>query len=700
VRAGGTSLALAIVFALALCAGADSAQLLLPSYVIATGEPIELYADELDDVDQRYDIDEVSQGPIAARFRHGAAALRVSRCRWYRFTIPPGEEALGPWVLTTAETLSATLYEPGPIGYHAEPFGVDTPVAARRFRDGQPSVDIPHRDYGRTLYLRVVGPPEPETSFATAEAVESRVSEIDEAGIFFGTVYAVLASTALVFALITRDSAFGYYAVYMFAQVVNQVDDLPFLARLLWHVRVPSTVWFDSLYVGVSPLAFVAFLRSVLCTRDSPRLDRALISAGVVVALTGVALTVHDGYFGGNLHGLGLAVVAVATTLVGGVVAFVRWRKRYQAAGIYLIGLLGLAIAFALFPLTLGTIDTPDIGIVWEAVAFLVAIAYRLFRTAKDRELALAEASAADARALREYAAHVVELEKFGEAFRRFVPAEFLEQLGRRDAREVQLGDHIEREMSVLFCDIRSFVAMSDGASPQATFDFLNDYLGRVGPVVRAHRGFIDKYLGDGFLALFPGVAEDAFAAAIALQAEVRRFNEDRSRTGRSSIEVGVGIHRGRLMLATIGERERYETTVVADVVNSAARLEGLTRIYGARVMASESIVEALSDRSTYNLRSLGQIQVKGSSRAMRAFELFDADPPDVLLNKRASSDKFDEAMAAYASGEFERSLRAFTHILSLEPRDLAASFFATRSRLYLDGPVSEWDGVERYDFK
>ncbi|MBD5653752.1 MAG: adenylate/guanylate cyclase domain-containing protein, partial [Candidatus Eremiobacteraeota bacterium] len=592
----------------------------LPAAMFSNGEPIEIHADELDDREQRYDIDDVTREPLTTRFRRRSQSSDGSRCRWYRFIIPSDEEALGPWVLTARAT-SAILYEPvqGSFGYHAERFGLDTAVAARRYRNGRPTVNILHRDYGKTMYLRLVGGGDMLATFATIEAYSTYVADLDGAGIFFATVYGVLAATALVFGLIARNRAFVYYAVYMTAQALNQLDDLPFLARLLWSSRLPETFWFDLCYAGITPLAFVAFVRQVLETRNNLKLDVALRGVALAVAVIGVASIAHDRYLGGNAGHVGIALASLVLSLLVGAVAFARWRKGYLAANIYLVGLLGLMVGVALYPVVGGTVDTPDLGFVWESIAFLTALAYRYYRTAKDRERALATAASADGRALKEYAIHVAELEHFSTAFQRFVPKEFLEQLGKRDAREVTLGDHVEREMTVLFCDIKSFVAMSDDLSPQATFDFLNDYFGRIGPVVRTHHGFIDKYLGDGFLGLFPGAADDAVRAAIALQAEVRRFNEERSRTGLFPLEVGIGIHRGRLMLATVGECERFETTVVADVVNVAARLEGLTRIYGARVIAGESVVSALQNRSSYNVRSLGHIQVKGSTHPIAA---------------------------------------------------------------------------------
>jgi two-component system sensor histidine kinase ChiS len=124
-------------------------------------------------------------------------------------------------------------------------------------------------------------------------------------------------------------------------------------------------------------------------------------------------------------------------------------------------------------------------------------------------------------------------------------------------------------------------------------------------------------------VALFPRAPSDALDAAIALQNEVRRFNEDRARRGDESIAVGVGINYGRMMLGTIGEAERYETTVIADSVNVASRLEGLTKAYGVSIITSAALVDALPDRGVYCLRRLGDVSLRGHARAELAYELF-----------------------------------------------------------------------------
>src|SRR5262249_34073841 len=105
------------------------------------------------------------------------------------------------------------------------------------------------------------------------------------------------------------------------------------------------------------------------------------------------------------------------------------------------------------------------------------------------------------------------QIAKTNRAYRRFVPRELMQLLGKENVTEIRLGDQVERRMSVLFSDIRFFTTMSEKMSPKQSFAFINDCLRRVGPNVRAQGGFIDKYLGDGIMALFPERADDAVRA-------------------------------------------------------------------------------------------------------------------------------------------------------------------------------------------
>ncbi len=286
-------------------------------------------------------------------------------------------------------------------------------------------------------------------------------------------------------------------------------------------------------------------------------------------------------------------------------------------------------------------------------------------------------------------------------AYERFVPKQFLNFLERERITEVQLGDQIEMSMSVLFSDIRSFTTLSEQMTPEENFAFLNAYLGHVAPAIREHGGFIDKYIGDAIMALFPASADDAVKGAVGMLERVHAYNARRVADGRDPIAIGIGIHTGTLMLGTVGFADRMEGTVISDAVNLAARIEGLTKRYGATLMVTEDTVAKLADANAYSLRFLDRVKVKGKTEPVKVYEAFDGDPADVRARKSARLPDHDAAMTAYYQRDFESAVVRFTALLDSDPDDKAAAIFQARAEALIGVELpADWDGVEKLDTK
>lgn len=283
-----------------------------------------------------------------------------------------------------------------------------------------------------------------------------------------------------------------------------------------------------------------------------------------------------------------------------------------------------------------------------------------------------------------------IQLSKINLSYARFVPDEFLRHLGRESILDVRLGDQIQREMTILFSDIRSFTALSEQMTPKQNFDFINDYLSRISPLIRMHEGYIDKYLGDGIMALFPHTAQDALDAAMEMLQELALLNQERLEQGYVPIQVGVGLHTGLLMLGTIGEAERMEGTVISDAVNTASRLEGLTKLYGSTLIISESVLARLDDPEAHPLRYLGQVRVKGKSESIGIYEVLEAWlSPDYALRYRSLAD-FEAAVQAYFARDIETAASGFEAVLAANPDDRAASYYLQRCERFLQQGTPE----------
>lgn len=213
----------------------------------------------------------------------------------------------------------------------------------------------------------------------------------------------------------------------------------------------------------------------------------------------------------------------------------------------------------------------------------------------------------------------ILDLKHTNLSIERFVPKAFLAIVGKPSIVEVELGDNKRERMSILFSDIRSFTTLSEGMTPDENFAFINAYLERVGPVIRDHHGFIDKYIGDAIMALFAN-ADDAVRAGLAMLGALDGFNDDRRAAGLAPVAIGVGINTGLLMLGTIGEKHRMDGTVISDAVNLAARVESLTKEYGKPLLISEFTLQELADPKAYDIQPVDVVVVKGKTQSVAIY--------------------------------------------------------------------------------
>jgi predicted ATPase/class 3 adenylate cyclase/tRNA A-37 threonylcarbamoyl transferase component Bud32 len=293
---------------------------------------------------------------------------------------------------------------------------------------------------------------------------------------------------------------------------------------------------------------------------------------------------------------------------------------------------------------------------------------------------------------------HQVELTT---AYSRFVPREFLSFLNKENIVEVQLGDQVEKEMTVLFSDIRGFTTLSEHMTPQQNFKFINSYLSRMEPWIHHYHGFIDKYIGDAIMALFPTNADDAVQAAIAMLRELREYNQGRKNAGYQPIRIGIGVNTGSLMLGTVGGLNRMDGTVISDAVNLASRLEGLTKMYGASIVIGEQTLSQLKETTVYHARFLGKVQVKGKTKPVAVFEVYDGDAEEVRTLKQQTVADFEEGLRCYYAQDFTTAVACFQRVLQTSPNDKAAELYLMRATSLRTQTIPpDWDGVEALEHK
>ncbi len=314
--------------------------------------------------------------------------------------------------------------------------------------------------------------------------------------------------------------------------------------------------------------------------------------------------------------------------------------------------------------------------------------------------LALQSSSAIESALL--YEKNIREAREREEAMRRvyevtakFVPYEFIGSLGHKFITEVKLGDQVEKNVTVLFTDIRDYTSLSEQMTPEENFQFVSSYNERMGPIIRNHNGFINQYLGDAIMALFPESAEASLTAAIEMQQNIYAFNAVQKTKNLPTIKMGIGMHTGSLIMGITGDKDRLDATTISDTVNTASRIESLTKHYKASILLSEITLQQIQHPENFHLRYLGKVQVKGRHSSIGIYECFDSDDEEQLINKKETLKLFNEGIHHYLNKSFTGAIKCFLSVTEINPEDNTAQFFLDHSMHCLQKGVSEnWSGV------
>jgi len=283
----------------------------------------------------------------------------------------------------------------------------------------------------------------------------------------------------------------------------------------------------------------------------------------------------------------------------------------------------------------------------------------------------------------------------------KFVPTEFIKSVGRETITDVALGDHVEKDVTVLFTDIRQYTSLAESMTPKQNFKFVNSYVGKMGPQIQKNNGFVNQYLGDGIMALFPNEAEHALQASIDMQKAIQIYNAKRKKDGYEPISVGMGLHTGPLVMGIIGDVERNDTAIIADTVNTASRMEGVTKHYGANIIISEESYKTIKNKGDYHFRYLGKVQVKGKDNITGIYECFDGDKAAVVKLKIKTLKDFEKGLEYFFSNQFPKASAAFDIVLTENPADKVAKYFITKSAEYtVSGVPEDWEIVNTMNEK
>jgi len=282
---------------------------------------------------------------------------------------------------------------------------------------------------------------------------------------------------------------------------------------------------------------------------------------------------------------------------------------------------------------------------------------------------------------------------KIRNIFQKYVPQDLIDRFFE-NPEGMLVGEN--RELAILFSDIRSFTTISESMRPDALVQSLNRYFSVMVDIIMNRQGIIDKYIGDAIMAFFGAPvrhgtdALDSVTAALEMTEALDRFNDHQRETGGPEFRIGVGIAYGEVTVGNIGTERKMDYTVIGDIVNLASRLEGLTKQYRQQIIIAESLVPAIE--GVYPYRLLDTVAVKGRTRGVRIYtvtrELTDRD--------RQAWKRHNESMETFYRRDFSIAVEGFSTVLDLLPGDPVAATMVERAQRYeTEPPPAEWNGVE-----
>jgi adenylate cyclase len=295
-------------------------------------------------------------------------------------------------------------------------------------------------------------------------------------------------------------------------------------------------------------------------------------------------------------------------------------------------------------------------------------------------------------------------------AFQQYLSPEVI----RRLLENPELVTPRKTEITVMFSDIRGFTTISEKLDAQDLALFLNRYLTAMTQIVFAHNGTLDKYIGDAVMAFWgapfeePGHSVQACHAALEMLEQLSILQKQWQAEGKPRLDIGVGLNTGVASVGNMGSELRYGYTAMGDSVNLAARLEGLNKEYGTRLLVTESTYRAVGAADPDLLfRELDLIRVKGKLQPVTIFEL--VGKRDRIVNASSGADgastheggwperleMFAQGRASYQQRRWVEARDIFQKMMERWPDDGPARVFWARCQDYLSQePEAAWDGV------
>ncbi|CAK8723583.1 Adenylate cyclase [Candidatus Electrothrix aarhusensis] len=280
--------------------------------------------------------------------------------------------------------------------------------------------------------------------------------------------------------------------------------------------------------------------------------------------------------------------------------------------------------------------------------------------------------------------------------FSHYLSPEVVKELLKHQDNLVLDGE--ERELSILFSDIRHFTSMAEKMSPDDLCAFLNEYFTPMTEAIMERRGTVDKFIGDAIMAFWnapldtPNHVFNACECALSMINQLEILNNLWGQKGLPEVRIGVGIHCGVARVGNMGSLQRFDYTIMGDAVNLASRLEGLTRLYGADILVSDAVYAILKE-SDFFFRRIDTVRAVGKTTPVTLYQLMGLNKDQTAENVQEISTYYS-ALELYNTGAFSQAALAFQALKKTYPRDLLYEVYSERCARMIKDPPEQWDGI------
>ncbi len=438
------------------------------------------------------------------------------------------------------------------------------------------------------------------------------------------------------------------------------------LGEILFTMIIPKFPWeilvrLELMAMPLGILLFLLFIKSAFPEEMIPRIDRIIIAAMIPFIFCFLLLPVSMS----NRLVLPVQIMIIPPIiyiLTRSVKAFIR---KSAGSGYMTIGI---------FILTVAVIN--DILHSNMIIHSMFITPYGFLALVISQSLLLAEASSVAFARLEET---TLNLSHMYSSVTRFVPAEFLHHLNKRFNAEIKFGNRVLRDATLLHWDILHFDKITESMDPIDREQFLSWFIECMGPIVRKNNGFINQYVGESIVSLFPNNPAEAVRAAIEIHCELERINTERAVSGKPVIALGIGIHSGPVLIGISDSTERIENSASSETVHLATKVGKIAGEYGAGILISGTSLVRMGGNVGFMIRSIDLTRLSDNSPRTSLFEVFDIDCASVRDKKMITKETLEKGISAFYNGDFTESKNMFLHAQSLFTDDSVPKVFLKR---------------------